>query len=294
MPELIPKNNARGTIADNPLTDTATTLNLDTGQGALFNDPAAGVDGVRAIITDPDETVFEIIAIIERASDALTIVRGIEAPFDTPLEWPQGSKVAEVFTEEGMAVLLAQGLEAGAISFDPTGTIDAANVQDAIVEVASEAGGLVTAYACVRDEKTATTQGGDPSGSGSWIKRTLNTVHHDAEDILTLASDQVTLDAGEYVCRARAPFYKSARVKIRLRNVTDGTTVLVGDSAYTGAGIENQTYATLSGRFTIAASKALELQYWIGNDPGDGNGLGVSSDTDEIEIYSVAEFWKIG
>lgn len=111
MAELIPRNAASGTITDNPLADDATEINLDTGQGDAFHEPDTGeADGVRAIIVPADaETPFELVAITERVGDVLTQVeRGIEDT--TPLEWPEGSRIAEVLTRGGLDDLLDQAV----------------------------------------------------------------------------------------------------------------------------------------------------------------------------------------
>lgn len=128
MAELIPKNAATGTIADNPLADDATVINLGTGQGSLFND-GGGVDQARARIElAADPTTFELIAILNRAGDVLTEVeRGIEGT--AALEWAAGSKVAEVVTEGGLTELLAQAGGGGGgvllpFSYTLTGTIN--------------------------------------------------------------------------------------------------------------------------------------------------------------------------
>lgn len=146
-------------------------------------------------------------------------------------------------------------------------------------------------YAKVSDQKAANTAGGGSTAS-TWNVRTLNTEDSDADGILTLASNQVTLAAGTYICRARAPHFagtSAGRHKLRLRNVTDTTTVLVGSSALVD---EAQTDSFLSGRFTIAASKALELQHYTALTQAT-NGLGVETNAGEVEVYAELEFWKV-
>jgi hypothetical protein len=146
-------------------------------------------------------------------------------------------------------------------------------------------------YAQARDEKPSGTAGGN-STVGAWITRTLNT-EQDLNDVLTLASNQITLDAGTYVCRIQVPAYHSAHNKTRLRNVTDGTTVLVGTSAWSETDTPgSEGISVIAGQFTIPAGEVLEVQQRV-DSAQPVNGLGVASSFGEPEIYTIAEFWKI-
>jgi hypothetical protein len=80
---------------------------------------------------------------------------------------------------------------------------------------------------------------------------------------------------------------------VRLRNVSDNTTVAEGPNNYANP---NTSYhggstAVVSGRFTIAASKTFELQHYVSNAKSN-NGLGMALSTGDSEIYAVLELWK--
>jgi len=148
------------------------------------------------------------------------------------------------------------------------------------------------AYVQVRDEKTQNTQGGNFT-SGAWRTRTLNTESADTGAVCTLASNQITLDAGTYVCRISCPAGYCGKHQARLQNVTDATTVLVGTSEYSGSANTDlvQSHSFISGEFTIGASKALEVQHQcLTTRNTDGFGVAANFTT---EVYTVAEFWKV-
>lgn len=146
-------------------------------------------------------------------------------------------------------------------------------------------------YVEVRDEKTAGTHAGD-AVAGSWATRTLNTEHADTGNHASLAANQITLAAGTYECYIRVPAYAVGRHQARLRNKTDAVTTLVGASAVTVSTATDQADSIITGRFTIAASKAFEVQQQVASN--QTNGLGTASNFGETEVYTVARFWKVG
>jgi hypothetical protein len=135
----------------------------------------------------------------------------------------------------------------------------------------------------VRDEKTSGTAGGT-STAATWHTRVLNTVLTNEITGASLASNQITLAAGTYFIQARAPSHQGSETKLRLRNITDTATELVGGSHWNNTA-DGQEWAMMQGRFTIAASKVFELQHYI-TTASASNGLGINSTTGEIEVYA--------
>lgn len=151
-------------------------------------------------------------------------------------------------------------------------------------------GGAAEDYILIRDEKASGGNGGG-STAGSWIARVLNTIVDDAGNHASLASNQITLAAGTYRIKAHAPGYKIANHKIKLRNITDASDVIIGSSEYSASPDNTGTRSFLDGRFTIASPKVLELQYrCVINRSTDG--LGRASGFAVVEVYAVIEFWK--
>lgn len=149
-------------------------------------------------------------------------------------------------------------------------------------------------YLQYRDQKAQNTAGGTFT-SGAWQTRDLTTEVSDVGGFGALSSNQITLAAGTYLIRASAPGWKVNRHQLRLQNVTDASTVLIGQGTYTfdnGAGDGSQSLATLQGLFTIAASKALELQHQCQTTVAT-KGFGVEANF-TTEVYAVVELWKIG
>lgn len=146
-----------------------------------------------------------------------------------------------------------------------------------------------TMYALIQDRKAQNTNGGSFS-SGDWRRRDLNTVVSDDGGFVTLASNQVTLPAGTYRVRGYAPACKVNRHRARLQNVTDGTTVALGTSAFSDPTYLGGPESFFAAYFTIASSKVFEVQH-KGQTTVGTNGFGVASNL-ETEIYTVLEIWK--
>jgi len=151
-------------------------------------------------------------------------------------------------------------------------------------------GALSESYVYVREEQAANTQGGTFT-SGAWRTRTLNTEVSDAGAVCTLASNQITLSAGTYRFRAIAPANAVDTHKARLQNVTDATTIELGSSMAARATGPTDNHSVIVGRFTIAASKALEVQHYCGTTRAT-DGFGVAANVGVTEVYTMIEFWK--
>lgn len=145
--------------------------------------------------------------------------------------------------------------------------------------------------ALFEDQKAANTAGGS-STSGSWLTRVLNTEVYD--DIgLTLSSNQISLAAGTYEVEASGRFFATGRCRIRLQDVTNTATLVLSDSAFAntatgGDGIS----AHINGRFTLAGTATVELQYRVETSRAT-NGLGVETNFAVTEIYARLKLRKI-
>lgn len=151
-----------------------------------------------------------------------------------------------------------------------------------------------TNYALIQEQQAANTSGG-ASTSGSWQTRVLNTIASDLAGIVTsLSSNQFKLQAGTYIIRATAPAANCNRHKLRIRNITDGTTALVGVSEYAGlvGGADTGIEAGVVGKITITSAKTFELQYQV-QSAQSSYGLGLASNFGEIEVYGEVEIWQV-
>lgn len=195
----------------------------------------------------------------------------------------------------GTGILTALGVNVGSagapvVNGGALGTPSSGNLANCTGYPAASLATLSSIYVNVQDQKAQNTDGGTFT-SGSWRTRVLNTEVSDVGGLCSLASNQITLAAGTYVIFATAAVQAVNRNQLRLQNVTDTSTVLVGQSNYTEAG-GSSSIAQLRGVFTIGASKALELQHQC-QTTGTTTGFGVASNF-STEVYSIVELWKIG
>ncbi|WP_094607722.1 hypothetical protein SPSIL_009160 [Sporomusa silvacetica DSM 10669] len=149
-------------------------------------------------------------------------------------------------------------------------------------------------YAIITDEKTSGTSGGSGTAS-TWNTRDLNTIKVDTDSIVTLSSNQFTLQSGTYLIEAVAPVYAAGNNRTRLQNITDSTTIAYGNNCLTSTGTyANGASSTLYAKFTISAAKVFELQHWIQSAAGGSSVLGaLCGITGVVETYSIVKITKI-
>ena len=140
----------------------------------------------------------------------------------------------------------------------------------------------------VRDEKTASTNGG--TSSAGYQTRTLNTVVTNEITGASLSSNQITLPTGTYFIEAYAVGYKTNQNVISFYNVTDSSYNIFGRNNFSSSGDATQTVNLLKQRFTISAQKVFELRHFI-TSARSSNGLGVANGSN-ANIYSDVLIWR--
>jgi hypothetical protein len=144
----------------------------------------------------------------------------------------------------------------------------------------------------LHDQQTSGTNGGTFT-SGADRTRTLNTEVSDSGGNCSLASNQFTLTAGTYEILAFAPAGGVDQHRAFLYNATGATTLLSGSAAWTYSGggnvvIEN---SIITGKFTVAASQALEIRHRCTTTRAtDGFGVASSLGT---EIYTIVFLMRV-
>lgn len=145
----------------------------------------------------------------------------------------------------------------------------------------------------IEDQKAAGTNGGT-NATGAWTTRTLNTSVTNEIAGASLASNQITLPAGTYWCDISSPYFRCNEVVTRLYNVTDGATTLAGTPEYSNYfAYYTQCRSIIKGRFTLAGSKALAVQYYSSSAfANQGLGYGYSAPS-LTHTYTQVLIWKI-
>lgn len=149
---------------------------------------------------------------------------------------------------------------------------------------------LTQRIAYLSDVKSSGTSGGS-SISGTQT-RTLNTIVDNTGIVTSLVANQFTLPAGTYSIDAFALARSSEQHKIRIRNITDGVTSLIGSSEYIQSTANVQTKSNLSGEIMITSTKVFELQHFITTALAT-TGLGVAVASGESEVYAQVKITKV-
>lgn len=168
-------------------------------------------------------------------------------------------------------------------------------IADGLITAAKVAGGFASAiipYARVIDLKSDGTDGGTFT-SGSWQTRTLNTTQVDnGSTIITVASNQITLNAGTYRVRASAPAQQVNAHQTRWRDITNSATLALGTTEFSVAGTEVVSRSFVETEFVnIADGTLYELQHQCTTTKTGG--FGVHGSFGAGEVYSVVEIWKL-
>ena len=127
---------------------------------------------------------------------------------------------------------------------------------------------------------------------GAWRTRDLNTELDDPSNIVTIASNQFTLQAGTYLVEWSAPAYLTDRHSTRLQNITDSVTEGIGASEYTS--VDVQTSSVGSSVVTLISAKAFEIQHYAAVTSGTW-GFGINSNVSgQNSVYTLVKIHKIG
>jgi hypothetical protein len=135
----------------------------------------------------------------------------------------------------------------------------------------------------LRDEKAQNTNGGS-FNSGSFVTRTLNSKQGDADNLVTLASNQFTVPAGLWFIKWRAPANSVNRHQTLLYSITGAVGLWFGTSAFaSGSGGESFGEVTLD----LAVSTTMELRHRCQTSVAT-TGLGVAANFG-TEVYAMVE-----
>ena len=172
--------------------------------------------------------------------------------------------------------------------------IPAANIVGVCTSGLTKTGGFgkFISYAIIADVKANDVDGGTFT-SGDWRTRDLNTELTDADGIVSISSNQFTLQAGSYLIEAQAPCYQGNRHMIKLYQ-TSGTPadIAFGTGEYATQAYSGHTRSFVKARVTISSATTYEIRHRC-KDTRATFGFGIGSDFDSnTELYTIVKISK--
>jgi len=147
-------------------------------------------------------------------------------------------------------------------------------------------------YIKVSDVKAYNVDGGTFT-QDAWRTRDINTEDSDDSGICSIASNQITLEAGTYICSIACPSYRVNESVVRLYNITDSAVEILGLSTRSSKDYFGFSRSLMCGKFTIASQKVFEVQHYCTSTLAT-SGLGTKSNISGVgSVYTVAEFWRL-
>lgn len=146
----------------------------------------------------------------------------------------------------------------------------------------------VALFQALHTETSGVNGGGQ--ASGSYATRKLNLAATNEISGASLAANEITLPAGTYWIDATAQFNSCDAAKIKLRNVTDGVDIALGQVCDASAG--SGDVSVITRRFTLSGTKNVAIQSRV-TTTNVASGWGVACGFGDTEIYMDIKIWKI-
>lgn len=253
----------------------AVTVTQDATNGDSINIDEAGI----YFISYSDESASPSTAQIAITKNSINLSSGILATQTI------GNEDGEYIGNCSTTTILDKNDVIRAVSSSASTLASTANVIFSIVKIGLKdlVGLPIPATTYISEVQTNGTNGG-ASTSGSTVTRTLNTTSGDS--VLSLASDQITLGAGDYEVEIEVPAVGQTDHQAFLENVTDSTNDLIGTSAVGDAP------SIIKGRLSISESKVFRVRHYTGSTVAT-NGLGKASGASVSEVYTTGSVTKI-
>ena len=140
-------------------------------------------------------------------------------------------------------------------------SIPAANIVGVCTSGLTKTGGFgkFSSYAVIAKVRAAGAGGFGTYTTGDWRTRDIDTEITDEDDIVSISSNQFTLQAGTYLINFGCAMYHCNRHAIRLRNITDSTDAGVGEPNYSYT-YSSMLMTTGTCRVSIDGAKVFEVQ----------------------------------
>ena len=119
---------------------------------------------------------------------------------------------------------------------------------------------LFSSYAVIEDQKTAGNNGGTFT-SGDWRTRDLQTKIFDPDNIVSISSNQFTLQAGNYFIEASAPAYNVDRHQAALYDITASNFHSLGTNEYAKGDAGTASRSIVIARVSISSANVYEIRH---------------------------------
>lgn len=205
-------------------------------------------------------------------------------------------------TDDFYIIYLGKALQT---TVTPDGSVGTAKIADSAVTNAKIADGTIAdsklastfqptvSVAVIQDEKAYNISGGS-SSAGTTYQRDLNTKLFDPDNIVSLSSDQFTLQSGTYIIEWSCPAYRANRHAAWLYNMTSASVEQYGRMSYANStgNVNNFTHGIARVVLTSATTYIIQHK----TESADGNGLGLPLNflgTTVNGIFTVVKITKL-
>ena len=161
-------------------------------------------------------------------------------------------------------------------------------------------GGKFASYAIISDTKASNTNGGTFT-NGAWRTRDLQTENADADGIVSISSNQFTLQAGSYLIKFQSTGFKVDRHITRLRDITNSANKGYGISALANVSSDSTTTSAGMAKVTISGATVYEIQHAC-QTTKSANGMGTfnyidtsgsyTDNTEPSSVFTIVEIYK--
>ena len=162
------------------------------------------------------------------------------------------------------------------------------------------AGGLFSSYAIISDTKASNVNGGTFT-AGAWQTRDLQTENADPDNIVSISSNQFTLQAGSYLIKFQSTGFKVDRHITRLRDITNSANKGYGISALANVSSDSTTTSAGMAKVTISGATVYEIQHacqttkstnGMGNNTYIDTSGSYTDNTEPNSVYTIVEIYK--
>tara|TARA_B100000287_G_scaffold135255_1_gene127276 strand:+ start:135 stop:707 length:573 start_codon:yes stop_codon:yes gene_type:complete len=185
------------------------------------------------------------------------------------------------------------------ITINGTGTVSGLSVGGvndgaiAHADLADSTKPIFCSYAILACQKSNGTQGGTFT-KDTWVTREINTEIADPDSIVSLSSNQFTLQAGNYLIEWDAVALRVQSHSTALYDVTNSTYLWGGMSSYSYSSDGDSNNAKGIMRVTPSGATAYEIRH-VCSSTRSNEGLGRESDTGTytgVETYLLVKIFK--